>query len=155
MDTWLKVAGIVLSPLFAIFLALVMKRPRVCIRIAQYIGGLSVSGAMGGFMVAVGMYLARQAVLAQGAKTYAISTELGSDDPWVLDQLAGAIDPMWSLVVGTTVLLSAVAAICVAAIIVSRMVLEDERADGPQSQSKAADHAANSSEPAEGGSGPG
>lgn len=148
METWLKVAGIVLSPLFAIFLALVMKRPRVCIRIAQYIGGLALSTATVAFLLGVGMFMARTAVMNQAASLYAITTGPGegADDPWILERLASAMDPLLALMVGGTLLCAAVTAICVAAVVVSRMVLDDERTDGPKSQRHAGDHTGSNSE---------
>ncbi len=130
MEIWLKVAGVASSGLFALFLGLIVAKPRVCLRIAQMIGGMAVSLSGTAVMGALGAFMSKRAVLKQAAETYAITDGEAQGDAFIQTSLAAAIDPVLGQFVGLAALSLVVVALCVGAIHVSRMVLEDEDSGG-------------------------
>lgn len=126
MDFWIKATGTIAGTLLTLYLALVIKHPRVCLRIAQMIGSLTVSITGLTLMAGLGAFFARQAVISKSASVYAIADGELSGDTFVRDQLASAVDPLLSFLLGTSGIGSVVVVLCLAAIAVSKMVIEDE-----------------------------
>ena len=129
MEMWMQVAGISGGVLCALFAALVVPRPRVCLRIAQMVGTFAVSIAGTATMGAVGAYLAKRAILQQAAATYAITDGESLGDSWIRDNIAAAADPVLGQFLGLGGICLMLLAICAGAVYVARMVIADGEKD--------------------------
>jgi hypothetical protein len=118
MELTLKLAALVLGPLFTLLLGLVVSRPRVCIRVALFIACAALGCLFSTLLTAYGTFLAKKAILAQ---------DLG--DTNLMEQVARATDKPFENMLVTAVVGGLALALCLAAVAVSRMVLEDKARD--------------------------
>ena len=82
------------------------------------------------FMCALGAFLAKQAVLAQTAKDFAITDGTASEDRWVLDKIAAAVDPLLGQMLTLAGISVAAVLVSAGAFLISKMVIEDRTKNG-------------------------